>query len=340
MHYNQPRGPPPPQPQAANIIDLPQVEEHLAVLGPDLVDIFAESGILQVATNIDQTEQQLQEDLIKQTVELQDFYEDDLSQYTSDRIKTAIASELHSLSKKNVYSEVDIEPLTAEQRRQIIRCIGSSNLDHLLPLLMTLMILHATLKGMHLHLLKSDGCVQEEKHHSFGIRRRLAHRRNVKGYKIVSGATSTISQPQTLHCPYITTTSFGENASADIQMVTSQSPWREHTTTACSRTSTTVLHQHRPCGDLQHNKIYISILIDITSTRILPQSCWHAHLGSTSTSRPAGLQHKTTLDILHLQQNGTGNISSTLSGTSREPCTTSSSSHLSCLKVTHYPFSS
>ena len=37
--------------------------------------------------NIDQVEQQLQEDLIKQTVELQDFYEDDLSQYTLDDIK-------------------------------------------------------------------------------------------------------------------------------------------------------------------------------------------------------------------------------------------------------------
>ena len=78
------------------------------VLGPDLVDISVESGILQVATNITQTKQQLHEDLIKEMVEPQFFYEDDLSQYTSDDIKTAIASELHSLGKKKIYSEVDI----------------------------------------------------------------------------------------------------------------------------------------------------------------------------------------------------------------------------------------
>ena len=69
-------------------------EEHPVALGPDLVDISVESGILQVATNIDKKEQQLQEDLIKRMVELQDFYEDDLSQYTSDDIKTTIASAL------------------------------------------------------------------------------------------------------------------------------------------------------------------------------------------------------------------------------------------------------
>ena len=63
---------PPPRPQAANIIDLPHADEHPVALGPDLVDISVESGILQVATNIDQTEHQLQEDLIKQTVELQE----------------------------------------------------------------------------------------------------------------------------------------------------------------------------------------------------------------------------------------------------------------------------
>ena len=62
---------------------LPNAEEPPTASGSDLVNISVESGILQVATNIDQTEQQLQEDLIKQTVELQDFYEDDLSQYTS-----------------------------------------------------------------------------------------------------------------------------------------------------------------------------------------------------------------------------------------------------------------
>ena len=63
-------------------------------------------------------------DLIKQTIELEDFYEDDLSQYTSYDIKIAIASELHSLGKKNIYGEVDIDSLTAEaaeQQRQIIK---------------------------------------------------------------------------------------------------------------------------------------------------------------------------------------------------------------------------
>ena len=68
---------------------------------------------MQVATNIEKKEQQLQEDIVKQMFELQDFYEDDLSQYTSDDIKTAIASELHNLGKKNIYGEVDIESLTA-----------------------------------------------------------------------------------------------------------------------------------------------------------------------------------------------------------------------------------
>ena len=80
-----------------------------------------DSGILQVATNIDKKEQQLQEDLIKQTIELQDFYEDDLSQYTEDDIKAAIASELHSLNKRNIYGEVDIDSLTPEQQRRVIK---------------------------------------------------------------------------------------------------------------------------------------------------------------------------------------------------------------------------
>ena len=77
-------------------------------------------GILQVATNIDKKEQQLQEDLIKQTIELQDFYEDDLSQYTEENIKAAIASELHSLGKKNIYGEVDIDSLEPKQQRRVV----------------------------------------------------------------------------------------------------------------------------------------------------------------------------------------------------------------------------
>ena len=55
------------RPQAATIIDLPHTDEHPVALGADLVDISVDSGILQ--------------------------------------IKKAIASELHSLGKKNIYSE-------------------------------------------------------------------------------------------------------------------------------------------------------------------------------------------------------------------------------------------
>ena len=68
--YNQPRGPPPPRPQTTNIIHLPQSAEHQCMLGPDLVDISVDSGLLQVTTNIESVEQQLQEDPIKQTLSL------------------------------------------------------------------------------------------------------------------------------------------------------------------------------------------------------------------------------------------------------------------------------
>ena len=104
--------------QRASLIYNKKKKNIQLTLGEDLVDIPVKSGIFQVATNIDKKEQQLQEDLIKQTIELQDFYEDDLSQYTSDDIKGAIASELRSLGKKNIYSEVDIDSLTPEQQRQ------------------------------------------------------------------------------------------------------------------------------------------------------------------------------------------------------------------------------
>ena len=117
-HYNPPRGPPP---KAANIIDIPHEDELQELLGENLVDISVDSGILQVATIIDKKEQQLQEDLIKQTIEFQDFYEDDLSQYSEDDIKAAIASELHSLGKKNIYGEVDIDSLTPQQQQQVIK---------------------------------------------------------------------------------------------------------------------------------------------------------------------------------------------------------------------------
>ena len=46
----------------------------------------------------------------------------------------------------------------------------------------------------------------EAKPHGLGLRRRLAHRRNIKGDIIVSGATSTIIQLETLYSPYHTTT--------------------------------------------------------------------------------------------------------------------------------------
>ena len=116
--YNYPRGPPP---KAANIIDIPHEDDHQALLGSNLVDISVDSGILQVATNTDKKEQQLQEDLIKQTIEPQDFYSDDLSNHTEDDIKAAIASELFSLSKKNIYGEVDIDSLMPEQQRRVIK---------------------------------------------------------------------------------------------------------------------------------------------------------------------------------------------------------------------------
>ena len=46
----------------------------------------------------------------------------------------------------------------------------------------------------------------EAKSHGFGLRGRLAHRRIIKGDIIVSGATSTIIQLETLYSPYDTTT--------------------------------------------------------------------------------------------------------------------------------------
>ena len=131
------------QKQPTSLI-YPHAGEHPVVLGPDLVDISVESGISQVATNIDKKEQQLQQDFIKQTVELQDFYEDDLSQFSSDDIKAAIASELRSLGKKNIYGELDIDSLTPESKTSNHQdSLGhwTSVLDHLLPLLMIL-ILH------------------------------------------------------------------------------------------------------------------------------------------------------------------------------------------------------
>ena len=245
--YNPPRGPPP---KAANIIDVPHEDELRGLFGPNLVDITVGSGILQLATNIDKKEKQLQEDLIKQTIELQDFYDDDLSQYTQDDIKAAIASELHSLGKKKVFGEADIDSLTPEQQHRVIKTrwvIGprpsSTSVDDMdittgplkagfvargysqyisdnvketfaaTPsstslrrlLLHAVLHLHSTLRELQLQQLKSDRCVQAKPHGS-GLRRRLAHRRNIKGDIIVSGTTSTIIQLETLYCSYNTTT--------------------------------------------------------------------------------------------------------------------------------------
>ena len=140
--YNQPCGPPPPRPQAANIVDLSQPAENPCLLGPDLLAIAVDTGILQVATNINSVQQQLQEDLIKYTMELQDFYEDDLSQYTSDDVKTANVSELHSLDKKNIYGESGHRLFSQQNNIDTSsRLDGSSDLDLRPPQLMTSMTL-------------------------------------------------------------------------------------------------------------------------------------------------------------------------------------------------------
>ena len=115
-HYNPPRGPPP---KATNIIDIPHEGELQELLGSNLVDITVDSGILQVATNIDKKEQQLQEDIIKQTIELQDFYEDDL---TTQKTTSRLPSHLNfSLSKKDIYGEVHINSFTPDQQRRVIQ---------------------------------------------------------------------------------------------------------------------------------------------------------------------------------------------------------------------------
>ena len=129
----------------------------------------------------------------------------------------------------------------------------------------------------------------EQEHHSVGIRRRLAHRRDIKRYSIVSGATSTILQLETLYSSYISTTTLllGDSACADIQMETSQSVWKGPTTTAYwrTRTSTTTAIPH-----LHHLLRRTSGTTRFTtgsgSTSHLPQNCWNAHLGISGTSRP------------------------------------------------------
>ena len=70
----------------------------------------------------------------------------------------------------------------------------------------------------------------EEEHHSIGIRRRLAHRRNIKRCNIISGATSTIFQPQSTPQSLHHNNLFAswESTSADIQTVTSQSVLRDN----------------------------------------------------------------------------------------------------------------
>ena len=204
--------------------------------------------------------------------------------------------------------------------------------------------LHATLTGMRLHQLKSDRCVW--------VKKNIIVLAYVDDWLIAGTSRDTTSCLEQLrqsfslkHSTVLTSSQQPlrflscESTSADIRM-TSRSVLRDPTTTACSRTwtSTTIaiLHQHHACSDLQHNKIHIWILTDITSTAKLLACSSGQHRYVLTPS----LKQKTTFDILHHLQNGIGNISSTLSGTSREPCATSSSSHLSYLKVTHYLFGS
>ena len=110
------------------------------MLGPDFVDISVDVSILQAAANIDSVEQQLQEDLIKQTVELQDFYEDDPQPAYSRRHQDSYC---FSLGRKSMCGEVDIDSLTPEERGENAssRPGGSSDLDIPLHQLMTSMML-------------------------------------------------------------------------------------------------------------------------------------------------------------------------------------------------------
>ena len=110
----------------------------------------------------------------------------------------------------------------------------------------------------------------------------------------------------------------------------------QHVEEHAPQRTTAVLHQHHLCGDLQYNRIRIWIENDITSTaKWLACSSGHLRYVQTSSS-----QQRTTLDICHLRQSGIRKMRSTRSCTSREPRSTSSSSHLSYLKVTHYLFGS
>ena len=97
-------------------------------------------------------------------------------------------------------------------------------------------------------------------------------------------------------------------------------------------TTTAILHLHHLCGDLRYNKITSGS----RPTSHLLQSGWHAHLGSTSTSRPP---------VYSKRPHSTSCISSRMGLATSEAHSqvpqrhaTSSSSHLSYLKVTHYLF--
>ena len=102
----------------------------------------------------------------------------------------------------------------------------------------------------------------EKEHHCVGIRRRPAHRQNIKGYSIFAGTTSTILQLETCYC-------------------------------SCISTTTSLLGE-----DLQYNKIHNWIQIDITSTA-KPLECASGHLRYVQTS---SLQQKITLDIFQLHK--------------------------------------
>ena len=116
------------------------------MLGSDLVDISIDRGILQVATNIGSVEQQLQEDLNKQTVELQNFYENDLCQYASTTSRQPSHQNLTTLARKSFMAKWTFILLQQNNVDTSSRPDGSSDLDHHLPQLMTSMTLQDLLR--------------------------------------------------------------------------------------------------------------------------------------------------------------------------------------------------
>ena len=96
--------------------------------------------------------------------------------------------------------------------------------------------LHSTLRGLQLQQLKADRCVWVKPNLMvLAYVDDLLMAGTSRGDIIVSGATSTIIQLETLYSSYNTTTTSlsGKAHLPDIRMVTSQSVWKGPTTTAC-----------------------------------------------------------------------------------------------------------